>query len=115
MYLIIAIITALLNSCTVSNNIPDPSKIHFDISEIDENGLIGPPDGKRSIAYKFNIPFNSKMKRTVHKIDKSVRFYKKGNSELSYYLCIGEGGTKETILELSGLEFIHKIEPMYWE
>lgn len=93
-------------------------KIKLDLDEIDENGLIGPPDGKRAVAYEFCIPVNRKKRREVHKIDRSVQFQlgPTGRSGCSgQYLCIGNGGTKKVILRLARLEYIRQINPCYWE
>jgi hypothetical protein len=88
------------------------------MNEIDENGLIGQSDGKRSVAYEFCIPLNKAKRKKVFRIDPSVRFYSGpvGRSGChGQYLCIGEGGTKKVLLELAKLEYIKQINPCYWE
>jgi hypothetical protein len=88
-------------------------KINFSIGEIDKDGLIGPPDGKRLMAYKFVIPMDQKKRRQVHRIDRSVKFFHKPSDE--QYDCIGEGATPEVLLKLAGLPFIKRIDPFYGE
>ena len=88
-------------------------KISFSVDEIDGNGLIGPPDGKRLVAYKFVIPATEKMRRKVHRIDRSVKFFDRSSN--GQYDCIGEGATKEMLLKLARLSFIKRIEPFYAE
>ena len=93
-------------------------KISFDISEIDENGLIGPADGKRSVSYEFCIPIDRKKRREVAAIDPSVRFFDGPKGRIGchdQYLCLGGGGTQEVLLRLAGLEYIKKIAPFYGE
>src|SRR5687768_11850928 len=77
-------------------------KISFDISEIDEHGLIGPPDGKRSVAYEFCIPRDQEKRKEVAAIDSTVHFFTGPTGRIgchtNQYLCIGEGGTQEVLL-----------------
>jgi hypothetical protein len=88
-------------------------KIQFDIKRIDENGLVGPPDGKVLIAYQFRIPLDRAKRREVSKIDPSIRFFSKpGEDE---YMCIGEGATQAVLLRLAGLPYIKRIDPFYGE
>ena len=48
------------------------SKIKFDLTQLDKDGLSGPDDGKRSISYEFCIPDNKinrdKVNRQVNSI-----------------------------------------------
>jgi len=88
-------------------------KINFDTNKIDENGLIGPSDGKVLVAYKFRIPAENTKRREVKKIDPSVRFFKKPNDDL--YSCIGEGATQNVLIKLASLPYIIKIDPFYGE
>lgn len=93
-------------------------KIRLDLDQIYENGLIGPPEGKRMVAYEFCIPVDKRKRRQVHKIDPSIRFHlgSQGRSGCSgQYLCIGEGGTEKVLLKLARLDYIKEINPCYWE
>lgn len=94
------------------------AKIKLDLDQIDENGLTGPPDGKRLVAYEFCIPIDKKKRRKVRRIDPSVRFHlgSQGRSGCGgQYLCIGEGGNKKVLLKLAKLEYVKEINPCYWE
>jgi hypothetical protein len=93
-------------------------KIRFDIDEIDENGMIGPEDGKRNMDYEFCIPLDKKKKKEVARIDRSVKFFSgpSGRSGCTgRYLCIGSGGTRKTLLRLARLEYVQMINPCYYE
>lgn len=110
----------LLNCCSpASKGLSDTEralalkKITFDTSVIDENGLIGPPDGQVLIAYKFQIPVDRKKKNEVKKIDKSIRFHRRQGDDT--YLCIGEGATENTLIKLASLSYITKIDRFYGE
>lgn len=82
-------------------------KIQFELEEIDENGLIGPADGKRSVAYEFCIPFNKAQRMEVLRIDKSVRFFNgpsgKVGCDKDQYLCLGEGANRKVLIKLASL------------
>jgi hypothetical protein len=88
-------------------------KIKFSIEEIDEQGLIGPADGKRLIAYKFSIPADRAKRREVRRIDPSIKFFLESDS--TQYNCIGEGATQQVLLKLAGLTYIARIDPFYGE
>jgi hypothetical protein len=94
-------------------------KINFNLNDIDENGMIGPLDGKREMAYEFCIPNNKAKRKQVSSIDKSVQFYIGPSGRIgcedNQYLCIGSGGKRETILKLASLDYIKKIDPFYGE
>ncbi len=50
-------------------------KIGFDIDQLDNEGLYGPPDDRRSLSYEFCMPANSSMVAAVTTIDFSVSIY----------------------------------------
>lgn len=95
------------------------NKIELDISQIDENGMIGPEDGKRNVAYEFCIPIDSKKRNEVAFIDSSVHFFKGPKGRIGcgedQYLCIGDGGTKDVLFRLAQLNYINRILPFYGE
>jgi hypothetical protein len=111
--------TAFVFCCSPASVAPSQSeelaleKIKFDIKRIDENGLVGPPDGKVLIAYTFRIPLERAKRREIKKIDPSIRFFTKPGSD--QYMCIGEGATQAVLLRLAGLPYINRIDPFYAE
>jgi hypothetical protein len=95
------------------------NKITFDLSQIDETGMIGPADGKRSVAYEFCVPDDAAKLNEVKAVDPSLRCTLGSPGRIGcgkdQYLCIGEGGTRETLLHLAGLDYIARIDPFYGE
>jgi len=47
-------------------------KIAFDLSRLNADGLYGPPDGLRSLAYEFCIPNDSEAESEVKAIDPTI-------------------------------------------
>jgi hypothetical protein len=94
-------------------------KITFDIEAIDEHGLLGEADGKRSVAYEFCIPRDSGKRTEVSRIDPSVNFFAgpsgRVGCDTTQYLCIGEGATRAVLLRLARLDYVKKIGPFYGE
>jgi hypothetical protein len=93
-------------------------KINLDLSAIDDNGLIGPADGKRNVAYEFCIPRDEAKKAEVLEIDPSLKFYTSPGRircTKDEWLVIGEGGTKDTLLALAQIPYIARIDPFYGE
>lgn len=106
-------------SYSKQDSIEAVKKISFDISQIDEKGMFGPEDGRRSIAYEFCIPYNEQKRKEVHLIDKSVKFFHGSSGRAgcsnSEYLCIGEGNPPRILIELAKLGYVKKIYPFYGE
>lgn len=88
-------------------------KINFDLSGIDEQGLMGPADGRVAIAYIFYIPLEESKQKEVKEIDSSVRFFERKNE--NRYQCIGESGGPSKIIRLAQLPYIKKINRFYGE
>jgi hypothetical protein len=101
-----------------SRNAEAMKKINLKLDEIDANGMIGPADGKRLVAYEFCIPREEAKQAQVLAIDPSIQFSTSPGRircNNTQYLCIGEGGTKETLLALAELDYIERIDPFYGE
>jgi len=110
----------LLYCCTpVPNGLTDTEralalkKINFDTTEIDENGLIGPPGGQVLIAYEFRIPVERRKQKEIKRIDPSIRFHKRPGDDT--YFCIGEGATENVLLKLASLPYIIRIDRFFGE
>lgn len=53
---------------------PGVGVIGFDLCDLDAQGLVGPPDGKRALDYEFCIPAGEGFAAEVQAIDDSARF-----------------------------------------
>lgn len=108
-------VLCMFSSCAPASILDSPEiadqKITFDLTEIDENGLMGPPDGRVLIAYIFYIPVLESNQKEVASIDPSVRFFRRED----YYQCIGSGGSPKVIRKLARLPYIKKINRFYGE
>ncbi|MBK8602282.1 MAG: hypothetical protein IPN87_03990 [Saprospiraceae bacterium] len=97
------------------------SKIKFDLSQLDKDGLSGPDDGKRSISYEFCIPDNKINRDKVKKIDKSIQFTKAMGRSMcgkNQILCMGnthQPNSVKVLERLSKLTYIEKITETYFE
>ncbi len=96
------------------------NKIKFDYSILDNNGLIGPSEGKISLAYEFCIPGTEKARRRILEIDNQMEISTSpGRIKCSEheYLCIGH--TNQNYLEIfkaiTQLEFVKRVERCYFE
>jgi hypothetical protein len=57
----------------VEPHAPVADVIGFDMSDIDADGLVGPPGGKRALDYEFCIPEGDAFAAEVQEIDASAR------------------------------------------
>ena len=93
------------------------AKIHFDLSEFDDDGLYGPPDGLRAAMYEFCIPARSDLAAEVASIDPTVQIYAGSPGRIGCasdeYLCIGSTGQpsfREVLANLAQLEYVFRIQ-----
>jgi hypothetical protein len=122
---LIALVLVLLETFSVNTKASESqglSKITFDLSTISEEGLIGEGTGKRSLAYEFCIPANTKTVAEVREIDPSLRIYYRSPGRIGctrdQYLCIGEthqSAWREKLINLAELDYIEKIQPSHGE
>jgi hypothetical protein len=97
------------------------AKIQFDLSELDDEGLIGPPDGKVAISYEFCIPKRRSSRAKVEKIDPSIKFFSQSQGRVkcneTQYLCIGSSspGGARVITKIADLNFVDVIARTYFE
>ncbi len=98
------------------------AKITFDLEMLNDEGLYGPPDGLRSLDYRFCIPKNERYKNEVMQIDPGIKIYNGSGSIQScnedQYLCIGnthQKDFKQILLKLAALDYVKKIDEMIWE
>jgi hypothetical protein len=97
------------------------SKITFDLSQIDESGLIGTGSGKHSLSYEFCIPRGQKFLEEVLAIAPEVQHYTSPGRigcRKEQYLCIGNTHNpqwREILLQLANLSYIERINQTFWE
>jgi hypothetical protein len=98
------------------------SKVTFDLDRLNDDGLVGPPNGLRSLMYEFCIPSDSASVRKVHEIDSSVRLYSESPGRIGcgdgQTLCIGEThhpGWRAVLDQLSSLGYIERIDESFAE
>jgi hypothetical protein len=97
-------------------------KITFDLTDFDENGLYGPPDGKRSLDYEFCIPQEAPYRQEVKAIDPSLNFFPSIPGRIgctdTEVLAIGnthQENFRLILLELANLDYIQRIQRVDWE
>ena len=87
---------------------PDPlSKITFPLDQLDEEGLMGPPDGLRALDYEFCIPGDAAHAAQVRDIDPTLRIFMHSRGRIGCgpgeYLCVGsthQPGFRTVLLRL---------------
>ncbi len=95
-------------------------KINFDISLLDENGLLGNEEGKVALSYEFCIPKNDLNKNEILGIDSEFQISNsRGRIGCSKneYLCIGttNDNYKKILSSLVKKDFIKRIDQTFWE
>ena len=73
---------------------PDPlSKITFPLDQLNQEGLMGPPDGLRALNYEFCIPGDAVHAAQVRDIDPTLQVFMHSRGRIGCgpgeYLCIG--------------------------
>jgi hypothetical protein len=104
---------------------PEPeqsSKIHFDLSHLDQHGLYGPPDGLRAMAYEFCIPDRESLQDEVRSIDPSVYIMRTspgrvgcGPEQLLVVGSTNQPNFRAVLTRLAELDYVQRIEPSYGE
>jgi len=124
--LVIPLALALLPACGVVRERNEVSlagsKITFDLSRLNSDGLQGPPDGLRALHYEFCIPGDSTLADEVQQIDSTLEVFKgpRGRVQCSEdeFLCLGnthQPGFRSVLLRLAELRYIRRIEESFFE
>jgi len=97
-------------------------KLGFDVSELNEHGLIGPPDGKVALSYEFCIPKDQRRVDEVRTIDPSVAIQAGSPGRVgcgpTQVLCIGsthQPNFREILSRLCELDYVTRIERAFFE
>ena len=98
------------------------SKIDFDLSQINADGLRGPAEGKVAVAYEFAIPNTDICKRQVQAIDPTIELMPGVRGRIGAgkqeCLCIGSTHQKnfrQVLKALSDLSFVQRIVECHFE
>ena len=98
------------------------AKIQFDLEALNEDGLIGPPDGLRAVDYEFCIPANPEYLTEVQLIDPSVVMMRDSQGRVGCapdeWLCLGnthQTDAQGVLLRLAQLPYVYVIRPCFWE
>jgi len=96
--------------------------IGFDPSELDEQGLEGPPDGKRALDYELCIPAGEQFTAEVGAIDASAQLYPGARGRIGcgpgQVLVIGNTHQPDFALvlrRLAELPYVERIERTWFE
>ena len=116
-------ILALSSSASAeSSNDAVIDKIGFDLDQLDDSGLYGPADGKRSLSYEFCVPNNLAAIATVQNIDPTLMMYPQSPGRIgcdeAEVLAIGEThqpNYRDVLINLASLEMIDRIEQFWGE
>lgn len=97
-------------------------KVTFDITRLDEDGLLGSADAKRSLAYEFCIPAAAHYSAEVKRIDPTVQFTAESPGRIGCgpheYLCIGsthQEGFRRVLQQLGKLPYVQRIDEAFFE
>lgn len=123
--LITAIATTMaLSSSVYAESAKDDAtrKIRFDLDQLDEYGLYGPEDGRRSLSYEFCIPNDLQAIETVQAIDPTLMIYLQSSGRVGCddmeVLAIGETHQphyRDVLINLASLDTIDRIEQFWGE
>lgn len=98
------------------------SKITFNLEKLDENGLYGPPDGRRALHYEFCIPAAPELEAQVRRLDPTSQIFPTSSGRIGCteeeYLCLGnthQPNFKTVLLTLAKLPYIKRIDQVFFE
>lgn len=96
--------------------------VTFDLDKVNAQGLQGPPDGLRDLAYEFCIPDTEPHRTEVAAIDPSVQFMGGSRGRIGcgpdQCLCIGsthQENWKSILQQLAALPYVEQIDECFFE
>ncbi|MCU0868455.1 MAG: hypothetical protein MUF30_02475 [Burkholderiales bacterium] len=100
----------------------DSRVIAFDTSAIDEDGLVGPPDGKRSVAYEYCVPKAPGPLDEVRRIDPTAEPMPGARGRIgcgsTQVLVLGSTvgpNWRERLDRLAALPYVRRIREVHFE
>ena len=98
------------------------AKIEIDLTQLDEQGLRGPANGKVAVSYEFAIPDTAACREEVARIDRTVELMRGSPGRIGagkgQCLCIGhthQPHFRETLLALARLPYVGRIIVCHFE
>ena len=98
------------------------AKIKFDMAKLDADGLVGPPSGKRSLAYEYCIPNTPEAQAEVKGIDPTARLMPGSPGRIGctkdQILVIGEThqpNHRQVLSQLTALPYVTSIQEAVFE
>lgn len=97
------------------------AKIGFDLRQLDDDGLYGPPDGKVARMYEFCIPDRPDAVAEVREIDGTVELTaSRGRIGCTDGELLAVGNTAQpnwldVLTRLAQLDYVERIEPFWGE
>jgi hypothetical protein len=96
--------------------------VRFDLSRLNGEGLLGPPDGLRALSYEFCVPAVEAHVGEVETIDSTVAFQRSSPGRIGCgegeYLAIGhthQPGFRDVLDRLSHLPYVSEIQEAHFE
>ena len=95
-------------------------KVTFSLGSLDEQGLWGPPTGKRVLDYEFCIPRTTRHVAEIKAIDPTIRIQPgRGRIDCTtdQYLCLGttHHDYRKVLETLIQLDYVNRIDQTVWE
>lgn len=96
-------------------------KISFDLANISAEGLIGPPNGLRSLSYEFCIPAEAIHLAEIRQIDPTLQISRSRGRigcQRNQYLVIGQTHNsrwREILLAIARLDYVQQIDQFFGE
>ena len=114
----------LLSDCRAEAQVQvDPrSKITFNLEQLNESGLYGPPGGSRALHYEFCIPGDPGHEAEVRRIDPTIQIFKTSPGRVrcteGEYLCVGnthQPDFRMVLYKLANLPYVKRIDQAFFE
>jgi hypothetical protein len=116
----LALLLGMVVACT-SSSPPPPAgdalaKIRLDLSQLNEEGLYGSPNGLRALSYAFCVPARDELADEVRSIDPSLWCARSSPGRIGcgaeQFLCVGSTGQPNfrlTLTNLAQLDYVTHI------
>jgi hypothetical protein len=106
----------------VETQVDPRSKISFNLGQLNDLGLYGPPNGLLALDYEFCIPADPAFEVQVKAIDPTIVIFTGSKGRVGCVpgekLCIGnthQPEFKTVLFKLAGLPYVKKINQCFYE